>query len=415
MARMDTFCTMPWNHQFIGPDGNIKPCCRFVMPKGVRNNIKGDKSLQEVFLGDHQSKLRNDLANGIRNPGCVKCWQEEDGGKKLSLRQNYNRTIGDIGYLHEDLEKHNPKITWLELSFSNRCNLSCRMCGPYYSTNWFKDWKHVKRYVIGSKYPSHSITDEQIDEVVKTSNKDNVIDISKLDFALPHLRHLKMTGGEPFLVPEYREILEKLVDMGRAKDVYLNYSTNCTVMPSNKLINLWSKFKKVEFATSIDGVGPVIEYQRHPTKWEQVEKVVKTLMMLSNEMNVIVGTRPTITLMNVLDVPNITQWWAEMMNKYYVDKFDNTAWINHTHCLHPQYIGCTALPKWAKDIVAKRLVNAPTMRQQQNWDYLVKYTFSEDLWNEQKVAFRDYTNKLDNRRGEDFRKVVPEFARLLDE
>ena len=96
MARMDTFCTMPWNHQFIGPDGNIKPCCRFVMPKGVRNNIKGEKSLQEVFLGEHQSKLRNDLANGIRNPGCVKCWQEEDGGKKLSLRQNYNRTIGDI-------------------------------------------------------------------------------------------------------------------------------------------------------------------------------------------------------------------------------------------------------------------------------------------------------------------------------
>ena len=32
------------------------------------------------------------------------------------------------------------------------------------------------------------------------------------------------------------------------------------------------------YATSIDGVGPVIEYQRHPTKWEQVEKVVETLM-----------------------------------------------------------------------------------------------------------------------------------------
>ena len=169
MAQMDTFCSMAWNHQFIGPDGNIKPCCRYVMPKGVRNSIKGDKPLEEVFLGDHQSKLRSDLANGIRNPGCVKCWQEEDGGKKLSLRQNYNRTIGDIGYLHKDLQKDKPNITWLELSFSNRCNLSCRMCGPYYSTNWFKDWKDVKRYVIGSKYPSHSITDKQIDEVVAQS------------------------------------------------------------------------------------------------------------------------------------------------------------------------------------------------------------------------------------------------------
>ena len=35
-------------------DGNIKPCCRFVMPKGVRNNIKKDKS-QEVFLGAPQA------------------------------------------------------------------------------------------------------------------------------------------------------------------------------------------------------------------------------------------------------------------------------------------------------------------------------------------------------------------------
>ena len=86
----------------------------------------------------------------VLETGCVKCWQEEDGGKKLSLRQNYNRTIGDIGYLHKDLQKDKPKITWLELS-SQSCNLSCRMCGPYYSTNWYKDWKDVKRYVIGFK------------------------------------------------------------------------------------------------------------------------------------------------------------------------------------------------------------------------------------------------------------------------
>ena len=40
---------------------------------------------------------------------------------------------------------------------------------------------------------------------------------------------------------------------------------------------------------------------------------------------------------------------------------------------------------------------------------------SEDLWEQQKDAFQDYTKILDKKRGEDFRKVVPEFARLLDE
>jgi len=412
---METFCSLAWNHQFIGPDGNIKPCCRFVMPKKLKKSIKDDKTLEEVFLGEHQNVVRRDLANGIRHPGCIKCWQEEDGGKIRSLRQNYNRSIEDIGELHRDLDKTNPKITWLELSFSNRCNLSCRMCGPYYSTNWYKDWKAVKRYTIGFKYPAYSVTDEQIDEVIAQNNKDNIIDITKLDSILPNIRHIKMTGGEPFLIPEYREILQKIVDMGRADKVYLNYSTNCTVMPSDRMINLWSKFKKVEFATSIDGVGPVIEYQRYPTKWNKVETVVKTLMQLSKEMNVHVGTRPTITLLNVLDVPNITAWWADMMNKHYREKFDETAWINHTHSLHPQYIGCTALPQWAKKIVIQKLINAPTQRQQQNWDYIVKYTMSEDLWNENKSAFQEYTSVLDKRRGEDFRQVIPEFARLLDE
>ena len=411
----DTFCSIAWNHQFIGPDGNIKPCCRFVMPPDTKKTIKGKDSLEDVFLGKHQDEVRKDLANGIRHKGCVKCWQEEDGGKRLSIRQNYNRTLPDIGDLHKDLDMSKPKITWLELSFSNRCNLSCRMCGPYFSTNWYKDWKAVKRHVIGFKYNQAKITDNQIDEVIAQSNKDNVIDIDKLNSVLPTIRHIKMTGGEPFLIPEYREILERIVAMGRAKEVYLNYSTNCTVMPSKKLIELWSKFRKVEFATSIDGVGPVIEYQRYPTKWTQVEKVVETLMRLSKDMNVHVGTRPTITLMNVLDVPNITRWWADMMNKHYRDKFDNGAWINHTHCLNPKYVSCTTLPQWAKEIVAKKLVNAPTKRQQENWDYLVKYTMSQDNWHLYGDAFKDYTGKLDQRRGEDFAKVIPEFGRLLYE
>ena len=44
----DTFCSIAWNHQFIGPDGNIKPCCRYSMPPTLRKpNIKTEKSLQE--------------------------------------------------------------------------------------------------------------------------------------------------------------------------------------------------------------------------------------------------------------------------------------------------------------------------------------------------------------------------------
>ena len=49
-----TFCSLGWNHQFLGPNGNVKPCCRFIsgtIPK--TNNIK-DKSIAEVFTGEWQ-------------------------------------------------------------------------------------------------------------------------------------------------------------------------------------------------------------------------------------------------------------------------------------------------------------------------------------------------------------------------
>ena len=53
----DTFCSIAWNHQFIGPDGNIKPCCRFVMPPDTKKTIKGKDSLEDVFLGKLKTEL----------------------------------------------------------------------------------------------------------------------------------------------------------------------------------------------------------------------------------------------------------------------------------------------------------------------------------------------------------------------
>ena len=39
-------------------------------------------------------------------------------------------------------------------------------------------------------------------------------------------------------------------------------------MPKKELIELWSHFKHIEFATSLDGIGPIIEYVRHPTDFK---------------------------------------------------------------------------------------------------------------------------------------------------
>jgi radical SAM protein with 4Fe4S-binding SPASM domain len=402
----ETFCTLGWNHQFLGPNGNVKPCCRFVsgtIPK--TNNIR-NKSITEVFAGEWQQDLRTAMLTGKRHPGCMKCWQEEDSGKRLSIRQNYNRDIDLLKDLHYDLDVDNPKITWLELSFNNRCNIRCRMCGPYFSTNWYQDWELVKEYIPWQP--------ADIPKYIKENPEPRTIDISKLDSILPNIRHLKMTGGEPFIMPEYKQILYKLIELDQAKHVYLNYSTNLTIMPKKELIELWSHFKHIEFATSLDGIGPVIEYVRHPTSFKTVEKVLQALMELSHSMPIRVGTRPTITVYNILDVPTITNWWGEMMDKYYKEPFSNKAWINHTHAALPDFLSLPILNWQCKDIVMKQLWdNGPTEKQKQNWNQLCNYMNSANLTH-LIPQFIDFTNKLDNARRESFIKTVPEFSSLWE-
>lgn len=388
---------MPFNHSYIGPDSIRKPCSRFNFNMIDHNNY--DEFIKEL----QQYKLK-----GERHPGCRKCWVEEDAGRKRSLRQIHLNVKGFNYPMTHDLDPNNPKIRWLELAFSNRCNIRCRMCGPFYSTNWFKDWAAVPEYAFG--IPGVGKKQDDIKSWLLTNgNKPQSFDISTLDKHIPDLRMVKMTGGEPFLIPEYLQILERIDKIGNADGMWLNYSTNLTVKPKKRLKELWKKYEKVMFATSLDGVGHFIEYQRYPTKWCDVKEVMDDLMQIPNAW---VGVRSTITIYNVLNMTGIAHWFAEQEDKY--NGFSEESWMNFVAVTEPSYLSITVLPKWAKDMVAERLSwSAPSKKVQDNFDQIINYMYNED--NSHRLhEFIDYTKKLDKIRGESFQEVVPELAKLME-
>ena len=353
-------------------------------------------------------ELQQYKLKGERHPGCRKCWVEEDAGRKRSLRQIHLNVKGFNYPMTHDLDPNNPKIRWLELAFSNRCNIRCRMCGPFYSTNWFKDWAAVPEYAFG--IPGVGKKQDDIKSWLLTNgNKPQSFDISTLDKHIPDLRMVKMTGGEPFLIPEYLQILERIDKIGNADGMWLNYSTNLTVKPKKRLKELWKKYEKVMFATSLDGVGHFIEYQRYPTKWCDVKEVMDDLMQIPNAW---VGVRSTITIYNVLNMTGIAHWFAEQEDKY--NGFSEESWMNFVAVTEPSYLSITVLPKWAKDMVAERLSwSAPSKKVQDNFDQIINYMYNED--NSHRLhEFIDYTKKLDKIRGESFQEVVPELAKLME-
>ena len=282
------------------------------------------------------------------------------------------------------------------------------MCGPFYSTTWFEDWAEVPEYAFGvAGVPKEKAAIESY--IQENGKKPVTFDVTTLDKYIPDLRMVKMTGGEPFLIPEYDYILEKIHEIGNAENMWLDYSTNLTVRPKKRLKELWSKYKQIKFATSLDGVGKVIEYQRHPCKWERVDQVMNDLMKIPNAW---VGVRTTQTIYNILDMPNIANYFAELEDKYN-KPFGEDSWLNFVAASTPEFLSITVLPKWAKDLVAEKLAwSAPSKKVQDNFDHLVNYMYNED--NSHKLPqFIDYTKKLDKIRGESFAEVVPELAGLL--
>jgi sulfatase maturation enzyme AslB (radical SAM superfamily) len=89
------------------------------------------------------------------------------------------------------------------------------------------------------------------------------IDVEKL---LPEAR-IYSTGGEPTIIPEFYEFLEKCVRLGRT-DLDITFNTNAQKV-SDKLINLLKQFKNVNFSVSVDGHGKVNEYIRWGSDWSK--------------------------------------------------------------------------------------------------------------------------------------------------
>jgi MoaA/NifB/PqqE/SkfB family radical SAM enzyme len=391
-----TWCSMAWMHQFIDPQGRVKPCCRFNMPKDIeKENNLNNQALGNIFYGKFMNDVRNKMINNQEVPGCIRCYQEEASGKK-SLRERYN----SMYELHPNNLIHDlndPTIRWMELAISNDCNLACRMCDSRYAWKWFDDEKELYG-------------------VSKSKDKFTKSDISSIDRFLDKIVHIKFTGGEPLIIPDHFKLLDKLSIQDNVSSIYLNYSTNLTINPKQDTIDKWKKFKYIEFACSFDGIGPTWELVRYPSKWETAEKVTQNFLKMTNDFDCRVGLRSSISLNNILNMPEAFDWWIKNWNEYASTPFSESNWINPTHVTFPNYLSTTVLPLKYKDIIAKKLNSrkndfGPTIKN--SLESQINYMYSKDdtyLMPE----LKQYTLHFDSKRKQDFFIANPELIGLFD-
>jgi MoaA/NifB/PqqE/SkfB family radical SAM enzyme len=379
-----TFCSMAWDHQFVDPTGRVKPCCRFAERFRPPENNLNEQSLSDIFYGSFMTNMRQKMLRGERVDGCIRCYQEEDAGKR-SLRQRYHDSKSLPIERLVNLEK--PSIRWMELAISNDCNLACRMCDSRYSWKWFREEQKIFGQTFNTKEHSRS-------------------DISCIDPFLNDLVHLKFTGGEPLITKDQWRLIDKLLEQRDCSEIFLNYSTNCTIMPKPEWIEKWSRFKLVEFALSFDSADErESEYIRWPAKFEQTVEVTEKFLQLKRTHGFDVFLRTTVSLLNVWHLPETMHWWHQ--------RDPGPAYVmNPTHLTFPEYLSVTVLPANLKAAITKKFEDHVSGCQvpqiNETLRYIANYMNSKDD-SHLVPKLREYLIATDGHRGQSFAESYPQF------
>ena len=308
LVSSKTFCIMPWIHLSTEPSGDVKICC--LASKTIRNDQNevynlGYHSIKEIYNNSQIRKNREDMLNGIQIPDCNHCWKEEASGG-ISQRTSFtNKWLADQPELVDKIKDsilNNYEVTYTpvyyDFRFGNLCNLKCRSCGSLNSTQINKEYKDLYSKTKSMYFSDSGEKYDQLNDWYKTEQfKTNVFD------TLNTIEKIYVTGGEPTLIEENYELLSKLVEIDRAKHVTVMFNTNMTNL-KDEFYDLISKFKHVEMAISIEGYGKVQEYLRYPSTWNHIDKNIRRLAALPNNVSIF-----AVPVVQIVNLEYITDFW----------------------------------------------------------------------------------------------------------
>ena len=400
---------MPWVHFHVTQQGTVTPCCN--TPWGEEHSFGNinKESLQDIWHGKKINNFRKSLREGKRDYRCERCYEKEKTGW-LSLREitneKYKHHIEWVRSTSSGGVLPLPVPIYLDIRFSNICNLQCRICGPWASSKWHED-----AIALGWK--------KKDEKALTCAIKDVDHLFRQLEPIVDHLEEIYFAGGEPLLMEEHYRILELLINKNKINTI-LSYNTNFTKtkLQHRNVLELWQHFTHINLALSLDGYGTRAEYMRSPCNWETIENNFSELRKHCPHAEVIISS--TISVLNLMHLPDFHKYWV---NEGKIKVEDCVP----TMLMEPDYLNIRILPQALKLQAQKKYTEHITWMEKQpvysNQKYrhaiqqfrnVIPHLYSKD--NSSLLAtFRNYIKKVDHLRHQTAENIFPELLQILIE
>jgi hypothetical protein len=321
-------------------------------------------------LGHDIKKIRAEMLDGQRPEECDKCWRNEDANV-TSDRQLKNQTLSlvqdiTIQSLLDQCQGGQYSVKMLKIDTSNTCNATCVTCDSGSSSAW------------GALERKNNIVPENNWRI--SHNKFD----HRLDYST--IKMVSFRGGEPFLSPTNFDILDQILKHNNT-ECFVSFVTNGSFDLTDRQKHTLSKFKKVNFCFSIDGIGPVFEYMRYPLSWTKILDNIGW----ARDNNIDVSVSYTLSNVNLWYHAQTTAWFREQGINFLLGAVE-----------YPAHFQPSALPESIKDrIIARdpdvaKLLGKHTDQDDRNYQPFLFEIQKQDSW--KSISIKDY---------------LPEFAQHL--
>ena len=395
----EKFCVLPWISLEASPIGTVRPCCladnEIVDDSGNKFELL-TASFNDVQASQHMRRLREDFLAGKRPQTCRKCWNEERAGRTSKRMHTLDRLKHVLP--EQEWTADAKPLMFLDLKLGNICNLKCRICGSWSSSQYATE-------ELNDMHPDKDKKSTYPYQMLRAGNwpRENQQFWSEIDSVLDQIRYIEFTGGEPFLIKEHFNMLQGIVDRGIAGEVEIHYNTNGTVYPE-EAIEIWRHFKTVEIAISVDDIGPRFEYQRSNAVWSEVTNNVERFKALRAEHpNIQLHVCCTVNVFNVLYLQEVAWWIKHTGFNFVYWNMMHDAW----------YFSIATLPDTAKVKIAEYLRSCVFPSEYQAEidriiDFMNNGASTDGFMLKMKIQ------DLDRKRQQNLADVAPAFAEIID-
>jgi MoaA/NifB/PqqE/SkfB family radical SAM enzyme len=433
-----SFCAAKWGQLTLYLQTGYNHSCHHPSPHKIPlNEVKDNyKALHNTQFKKKQMDM---MLNGERPKECEYCWNIEDLSKEhISDRVYKSCQKWSQDIIPEILEKKTEDIepTYLEISFSNTCNLKCSYCTPDISSQWYQEIEKHGGYPTSENF----------------NNLDYLKSINKLPYKhseenpyveafwkwwpelSPKLNTLRLTGGEPLLSKDVWMVIDKLIETPNPE---LTFAINTNLCAPDELIDkliskinlLEGKVKEIQIFTSNEATNKQAEYSRFGMDYRVWKNNLEKVLVKTN--NVIVANMTTVNIFSIENYDEFIEYLIKLRIKYPSSFLKMQFMTNYLR--YPEFLSLPILDQTTKDKFEEKiykLIDKMSTKYEKYTNFaeidqlkrLIDY-MNETITEQSKLTvlkkdFFSYINEYDKRRGSDFLSTFPslnQFYKLCQE